>query len=149
MTNTQCSIKDLKISVCPWHVFIQKWKLIILLLLGDSPNFTVNETQISMQAKTWILQRSKGKSKLLCQWVSNPRMRCAALSQDKDLNTEVTPRSMGSVQGNTDPRMHSVQQGSPVFWSESFYLFFSNVKLVLEIWKDLMPSGERTFMSPQ
>lgn len=51
MTNIQCSVKDLKINVCPWHVFIQKWKLIILLLIGESPNFTVNETQISAQAK--------------------------------------------------------------------------------------------------
>lgn len=67
----------LKINVCPWHVFHPKVKANHFLLIGDSPNFTVNETQISLQAKSWISQRSKGKFKLLCQWVPNHRMRRA------------------------------------------------------------------------
>lgn len=140
MTNIQCSVKDPKISVCPWHVFIQKWELIILLLIGDSPNSTVNETQISAQAKTWILQRSKGKSKLLCQWVSNPRMRCAGLSQHKGLNTEVTPCQRGEFRGTQIPGCIQYSRVSSILkWIFLSFLFqcknsFGNLEKSCAFW---------------
>lgn len=39
-------------NVCLWHVFHPKVKANHFLLTGDSPNFTVNETQISLQVKS-------------------------------------------------------------------------------------------------
>lgn len=108
-------------------------------LIGDSPNFTVNETQISLQAKSWISQRSKGKFKLLCQWVSNHRMRCADLSRHNNFNIGATPCLPGGTQ-NTGPQdACTVQQSSPTFLSWSFFLLFSSLKILtfLEILEGL------------